>query len=44
MSCLGGWYQWRWGEVGREVGKGSERVNVVQTLGTHVCKLKNETC
>jgi hypothetical protein len=27
-----------------EVGKGCRRVNIVQILGTHVCKWKNETC
>jgi hypothetical protein len=31
---------------GREedVGRGYRRVNMVQILCTHVCKLKNETC
>jgi hypothetical protein len=36
----GGWYQWE-GEV---VGKGSQRVNMVQKMCTHICKCKKETC
>jgi hypothetical protein len=27
-----------------DVGKGCRRVTIVQTLCTHVCKWKNETC
>jgi hypothetical protein len=36
----GGWYQWE----GEDVRKRCGRVNIVQILCTHVCKLKNETC
>jgi hypothetical protein len=39
-SCLGGWYQWE----GEEAGKVCKVANMVETLGTHGCKWKNETC
>jgi hypothetical protein len=29
---------------GKVVEKGSRRVNMVQKMGTHVCKCKNDTC
>jgi hypothetical protein len=37
---------WGVGIGGRKngVGKGHRRVNMVQILYAHVCKLKNETC
>jgi hypothetical protein len=35
-SCLGGWYQWERGEVGKRY----RRVNIEQILCTHVCKCK----
>jgi hypothetical protein len=34
----GGWYRWR----GKEVGKECARMNIVQILCTHICKLKGE--
>jgi hypothetical protein len=33
-----GWYWWR----GELAGKGCRRVNMVQILCTHLCKLKND--
>jgi hypothetical protein len=35
-----GWHQWK-ERGGRERGR---RMNVVQTMYTHVCKCKNDTC
>jgi hypothetical protein len=39
-SCLGGWLQWEGGGIR----KGCRKVKMVETLRTHVCKWKTETC
>jgi hypothetical protein len=35
----GGWYQWE----GKDEGKGSRWVNMMEILCTHACKRKNES-
>jgi hypothetical protein len=41
MFCLGGADNSGRGE---DIRKGSQRMNIVEILDTHVCKWKNESC